>query len=567
MILVLVAYALVSGCVDKPKKASIPDNKPVETAEYIMAEDCIVVRGVKFYLEDSKMAARRNNDAGSAVIQDSAMGKYTYIFVETLGSDARDCWILDNLTKRQVKLALKNPGIPEGVQWYGDAVLRMDYGRQRGTTASFYRAGNPGESVEINDPVYYDLSSDVLIYGDRDSLEKIVEHEDVFFRARILVQKGLFKSLKQNTFMHVFSTGSDDVNFNAKDSVLARGILKLTLENSIICVDLERLEVITCPLGFIDESKDWLNGTEGHETRKEPVSEVAPIRSSWILRNSDPGFGVRSELTCINYKGRLWVIAGMGNQIYYNDIWNTSDGTNWECVNKEAEFSARYGHSSVVFNDKMWVIGGYTGQYCDDVWYSSDAQRWTRATAEAGFGARADHTSVVFKNAIWVIGGSITGPTIVKDVWKSTDGEHWELATASPGFAPRRLHTSVVFDGRMWVIGGNDWNALYNDVWYSYDGVKWSMATEHAPFKARYVHTSFVFDNKIWVVAGADSDGYMNDSWYTTDGKNWIQAEKNAAFVERAVCAGEVFNGKMWLIGGAVFKPAHMSINEVWSTR
>ena len=35
-------------------------------------------------------------------------------------------------------------------------------------------------------------------------------------------------------------------------------------------------------------------------------------------------------------------------------------------------WSARYGHTSVVFNNTMWVIGGYANGSSNDVWYSTD---------------------------------------------------------------------------------------------------------------------------------------------------------------------------------------------------
>ena len=41
-----------------------------------------------------------------------------------------------------------------------------------------------------------------------------------------------------------------------------------------------------------------------------------------------------------------------------------------------AGFNARYNHQTVVFNNKMWVIGGYDGTFKNDVWSSSDGFFW-----------------------------------------------------------------------------------------------------------------------------------------------------------------------------------------------
>ena len=45
----------------------------------------------------------------------------------------------------------------------------------------------------------------------------------------------------------------------------------------------------------------------------------------------------------------------------------------WTPVTTSAEWQARFQHSAVVFNNKMWVIGGDTTAYksgTNDVWYS-----------------------------------------------------------------------------------------------------------------------------------------------------------------------------------------------------
>ena len=66
----------------------------------------------------------------------------------------------------------------------------------------------------------------------------------------------------------------------------------------------------------------------------------------------------------------------------------------------------------------MWVLGGYHGSLRNDVWYSSDGVSWTQATANAPWVARGEHRSIVFNNKIWVLGGS-DGSRGKNDVWRS----------------------------------------------------------------------------------------------------------------------------------------------------
>jgi len=56
---------------------------------------------------------------------------------------------------------------------------------------------------------------------------------------------------------------------------------------------------------------------------------------------------------------------------YRNDVWYSGNGVNWIRATDSAGWSARVGHKSVVFNEKIWITGGYhMPYYFNDVWYS-----------------------------------------------------------------------------------------------------------------------------------------------------------------------------------------------------
>jgi hypothetical protein len=145
----------------------------------------------------------------------------------------------------------------------------------------------------------------------------------------------------------------------------------------------------------------------------------------------------------------------------------------WTQATAAAAFDARECHASVVLNDKMWVMGGLGGSVYEmgsysmrDVWSSPNGVTWTSATLAAAFLERWYHTSVLFDNKMWVIGGEPDSYENGNDVWWSADGVTWTWATRAAAFSARYGHTSLVFDNKMWVIGGDD-NANRNDVWSS----------------------------------------------------------------------------------------------------
>src|SRR5205807_8426237 len=100
----------------------------------------------------------------------------------------------------------------------------------------------------------------------------------------------------------------------------------------------------------------------------------------------------------------------------------------------------------------------------NDVWSSSDGVNWTRVIANAPWPARSKHTSVAFNNRIWVIGGW-NGGAVIKDVWSSFDGASWTQDPAVVPWDARARHTSVVHNNRIWVIGGYTGSSYFNDVW------------------------------------------------------------------------------------------------------
>ena len=64
----------------------------------------------------------------------------------------------------------------------------------------------------------------------------------------------------------------------------------------------------------------------------------------------------------------------------------------------------RYGHATVVFDNKIWLIGGNDGSQCD-VWFSSDGIIWTESAKLSEITGIMHHTLVIFDNKIWILGG------------------------------------------------------------------------------------------------------------------------------------------------------------------
>jgi hypothetical protein len=101
-----------------------------------------------------------------------------------------------------------------------------------------------------------------------------------------------------------------------------------------------------------------------------------------------------------------------------NDVWSSTDGSEWCLATESAEWVPRYRHAAAEFDGRMWVLGGdsYSGKL-NDVWYSQDGIQWTEAEVTGLWSPRILHAATGFRDRLWVAGGYDTG--FAHDVWYS----------------------------------------------------------------------------------------------------------------------------------------------------
>lgn len=318
--------------------------------------------------------------------------------------------------------------------------------------------------------------------------------------------------------------------------------------------------------------KLWILGGYDQETS----SSLNDVWSSddggnhWTRVTEHAPWTARGFHTALVFDDKIWVMGGATtNQISFNDVWYSNDGINWTQATSNASWLPRKGHASVVFDNRMWVIGGKENNTSlfNDVWYSSDGITWTQATSNAAWGVRMCPTLVSFNNKMWVIGGAQDFPTIIfyNDVWSSSDGITWTLEKQNAEWTPRYGHASVVKDNKIWVFGGMEEGPdRTNDVWSSYDGITWVEETPEAPWMVRVWFGAAVFEDDIFVV---DGDNYTHDIWRSRDGVNWSQPPATVWFNYRFAHGAEVFHDQMWVLGGwsQSYPSPHLK-NDIYSS-
>ncbi|MEQ1604336.1 MAG: hypothetical protein ABL999_05655 [Pyrinomonadaceae bacterium] len=230
----------------------------------------------------------------------------------------------------------------------------------------------------------------------------------------------------------------------------------------------------------------------------------------------------------VNFNGAIYALGSLtGNYERFaisTKILRTKDLNTWETLAETSNLPQRIFYGMTVFDEKMWMLGGYDGkQYHNDVWNSTDGVHWNQLVAKAPWSPRNVSVITVFNNKLWMFGGGvIDGDTANnvnsnKEVWLSEDGISWERVTTN--LDKKWGGTPVVFDGRLWLVGMNRGTAFASAVWMTDDGEHWNEMT--APWSPRGAVAAWVFDNKLYMTGGKSShmeNGeikfvYSNDVW------------------------------------------------------
>ncbi len=307
-----------------------------------------------------------------------------------------------------------------------------------------------------------------------------------------------------------------------------------------------------------------VTNTSGTSTFDTKIEDLSADGSTWELQNAAVPWGKRRYFGSVVYDNKMWLMGGDIPGSESNEVWNSSDGVNWTQVTPVGTiWSARERPQVVVFNGKMWLMGGKSASGDkNDVWSSTDGANWTEETSSAAWAARHSHDAVVFNNEMWVIGGNNAG--YINDVWHSTDGINWTEATSDYGWGPKFEFRILVYDNKMWMIGGINGD---NEVRYSTDGITWTQAIQTAPYSTRHIHGVTVYKNRMWVMGGLNSaaNASLNDVWSSTDGVNWTLATDTADWESRYGHEVLTFSDKMWVLGGIDGTGSNW-IENVWST-
>ena len=254
----------------------------------------------------------------------------------------------------------------------------------------------------------------------------------------------------------------------------------------------------------------------------------------------------------------------------------------WERISDRAAFAPRDGAGALVFDGKMWLLGGWNPSdrthfpnTCNsEVWCSTDGSTW-QLKIHAPWEGRHTAGYAVHDGKMWTVGGDPIQRHYQNDVWNTEDGIHWVRVSDSVPWADRVLHYTVVHRGKIWVMGGQTLpqfapapETFYNDVWSTEDGIHWTRVIPAAPWTPRgMIGGSAVFRDRIWILGGGTYDTpkqpqrrFYNDVWSSPDGIQWERHVDSAPWPARQYHEVAVFDNRLWVLEGW----NRSNRNDVW---
>lgn len=295
------------------------------------------------------------------------------------------------------------------------------------------------------------------------------------------------------------------------------------------------------------------------------IQDVSAVVTAGIVL-----LGARTDYGSAVFLNKIWVVGGAKSTGTVGDVHYSPDGKRWTAVTPIAReyvvdggvivedggeyvyetitFPKRRGHKLIVFNSKLWMIGGQdeSGDEQNDVWWTSEGETWYRHYTTPGWVARRYFGLVSHDSKLWIIGGFNAADAALSDVWNSTDGETWAEVTQTVPFTARGGHVAMAYNNTVYIHGG----VGLEDVWSSADLATWTQVTADALLGQRAYHGAVVYDNKMWIAGGLESATEHNDVYSSTDGGTWTTVDASAEWSIRKEFVLLDFLSNLWVICG-----------------
>eukprot|EP01080_Neovahlkampfia_damariscottae_P011789 gene11789-5126_t len=263
----------------------------------------------------------------------------------------------------------------------------------------------------------------------------------------------------------------------------------------------------------------------GEETSKGQIFKYNSKTEEWTgIKSSDKLENGIQNCTCNVYKNHMYVVCGVDNSLVNPN--NTVECLNllteeWQNYELENSPKSRYLHTTCLYNDSLFVFGGYFLETNNDL-YELDLlkMKFKKIEYSGEILKRFNHNSVIYKDSMYIYGGySLMKDTPDRTTGSNHNNDFMEYDFKSQHF--RKLITSInirpiprwgstcgMYKDFMILFGGaDDEYTDLNDL-FIYDFLKFQwkkINSDNTPWM-RWGHSSTNIDNLFFVLGGELED-------------------------------------------------------------
>lgn len=168
---------------------------------------------------------------------------------------------------------------------------------------------------------------------------------------------------------------------------------------------------------FVFNNKIWrfaaYDGSIGDLTTERNIWNSSDGKN-WTLVSENHGFDIKYGMDVIPFRGKLIGIEGSTfSSNKFSKIWQSSNGIDWEVIAEDLPFSFGYYSEAQSLNNNLYITAGYG---YSELWFTEDGRNWKQAVVEKRYPMREAKSTVVFQNKIYIVGGG-TFTERYNDVW------------------------------------------------------------------------------------------------------------------------------------------------------
>jgi N-acetylneuraminic acid mutarotase len=218
-------------------------------------------------------------------------------------------------------------------------------------------------------------------------------------------------------------------------------------------------------------------------------------------------------------------------------------------------------HSTTLYENKLYVFGGYDGKKNHNVIKVFDIETYNWSTLEVEDyqpNGRNGHTATLIDEKIYIIGGWLgSGPFAADDLHefdiKANKWSKLKPLGESPG--PCNMHTADAIDRRIYVFRGGNGKDYLNDLHcLDVDEMCWKKVEasgEYPPQRAN--HSSAIIKQNLYIFGGWDGTKRLNDLFcLNTKTMSWVEIQVEGSIPSpRAGMSLTNLKDKLLLFGGS----------------